>query len=61
LAWHRKKLPRQFRKSKILKSFEISKIPSFVLISRSGEVFTLNAKHPNDSLLEQHFKVLMDQ
>jgi hypothetical protein len=48
-------------KSEILKSLDIKNTPSFVLISRSGEVFDMNAKHPSNSLLEEDFKMLIAQ
>jgi CarboxypepD_reg-like domain/Thioredoxin-like len=48
-------------RSKITKSLMVKEAPSFVLLSRNGEVFDATAKRPSNSLLEQDFKKLLDQ
>lgn len=45
--------------SAILDSFHVKDIPAFILISRKGELFDSNAKHPGNPLLEEDFKFLL--
>jgi thiol-disulfide isomerase/thioredoxin len=47
-------------RSKLTKAFMVKEIPSFVLLTRNGESFNLNAKRPSNPLLEQDFKFLME-
>ncbi len=41
------------------KQFRIKGVPAFILISRNGEVFDFDAKHPSNTLLEDDFKMLL--
>ena len=47
--------------SKLEKSFKLNGIPTFILVSRNGEVFDSNAKLPSDPLLQDDFKFLIEQ
>ncbi len=44
--------------SGLVKSFQISEIPAYILIAKNGTV-DLNAKHPTDRMLEDDFKFLI--
>ncbi len=46
-------------KSEVARSYSVKEIPSFVLLSRDGEVFELNAKRPSDPLLQKDFEQLL--
>jgi hypothetical protein len=45
--------------SDVLKSLSVKNTPSFILISRNGELFDVNAKHPGNPQLEEDFKALI--
>lgn len=45
----------------VANSFKIDKTPTYILLSKDGSVFNLNAKHPSDPLLEKDFKFLIEQ
>jgi thiol-disulfide isomerase/thioredoxin len=47
--------------SALVKSYKITSTPSFILISKDGDVFDFNAKRPNDPLLEEDLKFLLEQ
>ena len=47
--------------SRITKSFKVHESPAFILLSRNGEVFDLNAKRPSDPLLQEDLKLLIEQ
>lgn len=47
--------------SEITEEYKIKKTPSFVILSKDGSIFDLNAKHPSDPLLEKDFKSLQEQ
>jgi hypothetical protein len=49
------------RSSKVEKEYKIKEVPGYVLVSRDGLVFSTNARHPSDALLEEDFKTLMKQ
>jgi thioredoxin-related protein len=44
----------------LAKEFKVKEAPTYVLISKQGEV-TTNAKHPNDPLLKEDLRQLMVQ
>lgn len=48
-------------KSRISDSYKVKEAPGFILLTRGGEVFNLNAKRPSDPLLEEDFKLLIEQ
>jgi hypothetical protein len=47
--------------SQLAKSFHVKEVPSFVLLARRGEIFDSTAKRPSDVLLEEDFKLLIEQ
>jgi hypothetical protein len=47
--------------SQLAKSFHVKEVPSFVLLARRGEIFDSTAKRPGDVLLEEDFKLLIEQ
>jgi hypothetical protein len=47
-------------RSKLIDTYRVKEIPHFVLLTRSGEVFDLNAKRPSNPLLENDFKELLN-
>jgi hypothetical protein len=48
-------------KSETLKSFIIEKTPAFILLTKNGELFDQKTKNPSDPLLENDFKLLLEQ
>lgn len=49
------------RFSKVEKEYKIKEVPGYVLVSRDGLIFSTNARHPSDALVEEDFKTLMKQ
>jgi hypothetical protein len=47
--------------SEIARLYKIKKTPTYVLISKDGSLFDLDAKRPSDPLLEKDFKFLIEQ
>ena len=47
--------------SELLEKFKIKRVPAFILLSKNGELFDLNARFPKDALLEKDFKFLIGQ
>ncbi len=45
----------------VAKSFKINKTPAYILLSKDGSVFSLDAKPPSDPLLEKDLKFLIEQ
>lgn len=47
--------------SEVARLYWIKKTPTFILISKDGSLFDLDAKPPRDPLLEKDFKYLLEQ
>ncbi len=45
--------------SKLAETYQVKDIPRFILLTRNGETFDLNAKRPSNPLLEKDFQLLI--